>query len=84
VRYGSWRRPNVMVRINLLRAVNGFARLLFFLGLLLVSVYAVARPTAPAKTLLKAGSELPLIGPLGLLCLSASFGVKWLCANIGV
>lgn len=84
MRYGSWRRPKVMVRINLLRAVNGFARLLFFLGLLLVSVYAVARPTAPPKTLPKAGSELPLIGPLGLLCLSASFGVKWLCANIGV
>ena len=51
MRYGSWRRPNVMVRINMLRAVSGFARLLFFLGLLLVSGYAVARPTAPAKTL---------------------------------
>ena len=72
------------MRINMLRAVSGFARLLFLLGLLLVSVYAVARPTAPAETLPKTESELPLIGLLGLLCLSASFGVKSLRANIGV
>jgi len=37
VPYGSWRRHNLMVRINMLRPVNGFARLLFSLGLLLVS-----------------------------------------------
>ena len=76
-----------MVRINMLRAVSGFARLLFFLALLFVSVYAVARPTVLAETFPKTGSELPLIGLLGLLgllCLSASFGVKLLCANIGV
>jgi hypothetical protein len=73
-----------MVRINMLRAVSDFARLLFFLALLFVSVYAVARPTVLAETFPTTGSELPLIGLLGLLCLSASFGVKLLCANIGV
>ena len=41
-------------------------------------------PAAPAKTLPKTGSVLPLIGLLGLLCLSASLGVKFLRANIGV
>ena len=39
---------------------------------------------APTKTLPKTGSELPLIGLLGLLCLTASLGVKILRANIGV
>jgi LPXTG-motif cell wall-anchored protein len=81
---GSWRRHNLMVRFNMPRAVSGFARLLFFLGLRLVSVCAVARPIAPAETLPKTGSEQPLIALLGLLCLSASFGVKLLRANIGV
>ena len=39
---------------------------------------------APAKTLPKTGSKLPLIGLLGLLCLTASLGVKFLRANMSV
>ena len=39
---------------------------------------------APTKTLPKTGSELPLFGLLGLLCLTASLGVKLLRANISV
>ncbi len=39
---------------------------------------------APTKTLPKTGSELPLLGLLGLLCLTASLGVKFLRANISV
>jgi hypothetical protein len=39
---------------------------------------------APMKTLPKTGSELPLIGLLGLLCLTTSLGVKFLRANISV
>jgi LPXTG-motif cell wall-anchored protein len=45
---------------------------------------AAEAPAAPAKTLPKTGSELPLIGLLGLLCLTASLGVKFLRANISV
>src|SRR5260370_1886455 len=45
---------------------------------------AAEAPAAPAKTLPKTGSELPLIGLLGLLCLTASLGVKLLRANISV
>jgi len=45
---------------------------------------AAEAPAAPAKTLPKTGSELPLIGLLGLLCLMASLGVKFLRANISV
>ena len=45
---------------------------------------AAEAPAAPAKTLPKTGSELPLIGLLGLLCLTASLGVKFLRANIRV
>jgi LPXTG-motif cell wall-anchored protein len=39
---------------------------------------------APTKTLPKTGSEVPLIGLLGLLCLMAWLGVKFLRANISV
>jgi len=39
---------------------------------------------APTKTLPKTGSELPLLVLLGLLCLTASLGVKFLRANISV
>jgi LPXTG-motif cell wall-anchored protein len=45
---------------------------------------AAEAPAASAKTLPKTGSELPLIGLLGLLCLTASLGVKFLRANISV
>jgi hypothetical protein len=45
---------------------------------------AAEAPAAPAKTLPKTGGELPLIGLLGLLCLTASLGVKLLRANISV
>jgi LPXTG-motif cell wall-anchored protein len=41
-------------------------------------------PAAPTKTLPKTGSQVPLIGLLGLICLSAAFAVKFLRANIGV
>jgi hypothetical protein len=40
-------------------------------------------PAAPAK-LPKTASNLPLVGLLGLLCLSASLGVKFLRANLGL
>jgi len=40
-------------------------------------------PAAPAK-LPKTASNLPLVGLLGLLCLSASLGVKILRANLGL
>jgi hypothetical protein len=40
-------------------------------------------PATPAK-LPKTASNLPLVGLLGLLCLSASLGVKFLRANLGL
>ena len=44
---------------------------------------AAEAPAAPKK-LPKTASDLPLIGLLGLLCLSASFGVKFLRTNLGM
>ncbi len=41
-------------------------------------------PAAPAKTLPKTGSDLPLFGLLGLFCLTAWLGVKFLRAIIAV
>jgi hypothetical protein len=43
---------------------------------------AAETASAPAK-LPKTASDLPLIGLLGLLCISASLGVKFLRANLG-
>ena len=44
---------------------------------------APASTPAPAK-LPKTASELPLVGLLGLLCISASLGVRFLRAKLGV
>jgi hypothetical protein len=45
---------------------------------------AAEAPAAAPKKLPKTASDLPLIGLLGLLCLSASFGVKFLRTNLGL
>jgi hypothetical protein len=44
---------------------------------------ASAETSAPAK-LPKTASELPLVGLLGLLCIFASLGVRFLRANLGL
>jgi hypothetical protein len=44
---------------------------------------ALASTPAPAK-LPKTASELPLVGLLGLLCISASLGARFLRAKLGV
>jgi RNase P/RNase MRP subunit p29 len=52
-------------------------------AILIVMTEPVPPPPAPAK-LPKTASDLPLVGLLGLLCLSASLGVKFLRANLGL
>ena len=44
----------------------------------------VETAATPVKKLPKTGSELPLVGLLGLLCLSVSLGVKFVRANLGL
>jgi len=52
-------------------------------AILIVMTEPSPPPATPAK-LPKTASNLPLVGLLGLLCLSASLGVKFLRANLGL
>jgi RNase P/RNase MRP subunit p29 len=53
-------------------------------AILIVMTEPVAPPPAAPAKLPKTASNLPLVGLLGLLCLSASLGVKFLRANLGL
>jgi hypothetical protein len=53
--------------------------------ILVVMAEPTAAPTASApEKLPKTASELPLVGLLGLLCIFASLGVRFLRANLGL
>jgi hypothetical protein len=51
---------------------------------LIATAEPVPPPSAAPAKLPKTASNLPLVGLLGLLCLSASLGVKFLRANLGL